>query len=341
MKILKMNLKDGVVSLRVDDDTDLWHLQNVLNKGDRVKATTLRNLFIYREGKKVKIGKKPMKLLIEVENVEYHKYSNKLRITGKIVEGPDDVQIGSYHTIEIKPHDSLTIIKEWKKYELDRIKKAEKSVPPALIVVVDHHHATFASVKESGVEVVSEVSNPHSLHDEKQEEFYKRVATEIKKLSENFKVVILAGPGNVKDYVFNILKESSPGIKDKIFLEFSSSSTKSGIMEVLKRGVLKKVMKESRVQQEIELVERFFEHLAKDDGLVVYGLDEVKKATDMGAVSMVLVSEDKIKSKEVEEVCKRVEGLGGKVEIISTSHENGERFSRLGGIGAFLRYRIS
>jgi len=340
LKIIKIDLKAGVVTLRVDDETDLWHLQNVIERHDKVCSVTIRNVFIQRDGRKVKIGRKPMRLTIQVERVEQHKHANILRITGKIVKGPEDVKIGSFHTIEVKPGNVLTIMKEWKKYQIERLRKAEKKFPPVLLVVVDHNEATLAIVKNSKVEVVSEVINPYSLHEEKQEEFYKKVATEIVKHSSNTKGIVLAGPGNVKKNVFNVIKEKYPEITKKIILEYSSSATKAGINELLKRGVLFKIVKESRIQEETKMIKDFFERLAKNDDLVTYGLDAVKEAVKLGAVDTILVSDVMMKNSEIEALCSEVEQFGGNVEVISTTHEMGERFNRIGGIGAFLRFKI-
>ena len=60
----------------------------------------------------------------------------------------------------------------------------------------------------------------------------------------------------------------------------------------------------------------------------------------MGAIKILLVSEDRLREDEVEKLAEEVEKKGGKVEIISTTHELGEEFYRLGGLGAILRFRV-
>ena len=145
---------------------------------------------------------------------------------------------------------------------------------------------------------------------------------------------------NVKKNVFNVIKEKYPETTKKIILEYSSSATKAGINELLKRGTLFKIVKESRIQEETKMIKDFFEHLAKNDDLVTYGLDAVKEAVKLGAVDTILVSDVMIKNSEIEALCSEVEQFGGNVEIISTTHEMGERFNRIGGIGAFLRFKI-
>lgn len=48
MKILKRSIhpknKDGFVTLQAEEDEDMYHLYNLILKGDIVEATTIRNV---------------------------------------------------------------------------------------------------------------------------------------------------------------------------------------------------------------------------------------------------------------------------------------------------------
>jgi len=342
MRILKANFDKGFATLRVTNNDDVWCLKGIIEPGDFIKARTLRSLFITREGKKEKIGKKPMTLKIQAEKIELEKYRNVLRVTGKIVEGPEEVQIGSYHTIEIKVSSTLTIFKEeWRKLHIEKLKKAEVKVPQLLLIALDSSLATFALLKKDKVDVILELNNPHPFHEEeKQIEFYKKIASEIMKKGEKVEKIIIAGPGFAKEHVKKILEEKYPEIKEKLMIDSVSSATIAGINEIFKRGTLDKVLKESEILKESNLVREFFIHLNKNDGLVSYGIEDLKKANSMGAIKILLVSEDRLRENEVEKLAEEVEKKGGKVEIISTTHELGEEFYRLGGLGAILRFRV-
>jgi len=124
LRLLVENIKDGFVKLVVDDINDLWHLQNVIKSGDFVTAKTLRTIFVEREETREKVKKKLVLLKIKVEKVEFAKSKNVLRLSGKIEECPEDVQKGSYHTIEVGLEKILTIEKQWKQEEIEQLKKA-------------------------------------------------------------------------------------------------------------------------------------------------------------------------------------------------------------------------
>jgi len=342
MKILKSDLKHGMIFVKIEVEEDLWYLKNIIVVGDSVKSRTMRSQFIERNDQKIKTGKKSMLLKLELEKIEFNENVYKLRLMGKIIEGPDDVQLGSYHTIEVGVGDLLAIIKnKWKKYEIDKIKKSEKKVPKTLLAVVDNNEATFAILGASGLKIVSDLSNRYSIQyeEEKTPEFYRSVAKEIENLSQDSKKIILAGPGFAKEHVKKIL-EKQPELDEKVIIDSTSSATRSGIAELLKRGNLDKIIQESEVIKETKLIEEFFTHLKKDDGFGIYGVDEIEKANEIGAIEIILVSDKRIKNQEIEELLNFIENKGGKIEVISTAHDSGEQFDRMGGLGATLRFKF-
>ncbi|MDI6825995.1 MAG: mRNA surveillance protein pelota [Candidatus Aenigmarchaeota archaeon] len=342
MEIIKFNIKKGFVVVKINVNDDLWYLESVIEPGDLIKSKTLRSLFVEREGRKIKAEKKPMTLKVEVEKIEFNEFANQLRLNGKIVEGPEDIQLGSYHTIEVKLGTILTIYKkEWKQYQIDKLKKAQITMPDVLISVVDSDQATFGLLKRSGVEILSELRNPHSIQEEdKLLEFYKKIASEINKFSQNISSIVLAGPGFTKEHVQKVIQEDYPNIHKKLIIDTTTSATKAGINEILRRGTLNKVIKESEVVKESQIIQEFFIHLQKDDGLSVYGLEQIKDADSAGAIKTLLVSDENIRKDEIDQLAGRVEQKKGQVEIISKTHELGEQFHRMGGLGAILRFRI-
>ncbi|MCS7106007.1 MAG: hypothetical protein NZ942_01690 [Candidatus Aenigmarchaeota archaeon] len=131
MKILEKNLEKGFVKVIPENFLDLWHLSRIIKVKDRVKAKTVRNIFVEIEGKKEKSRKVALLLSLEVEKVELKK--NKIRIKGKIVEAPQEVSKGSYHTFEIVPGKSLIVEKKkWEKEQVEKIEKLTKKVEKAV-----------------------------------------------------------------------------------------------------------------------------------------------------------------------------------------------------------------
>ena len=126
MRLLADSVKEGFVKIVVDDLNDLWLLQNVIKPGDFVTAKTLRTIFVEREETREKARKKLVLLKVRVEKIEFAKSKNVLRLAGKIEECPEDVQKGSYHTIEVGLGKILKIEKEWKQEEIEQLKKSKR-----------------------------------------------------------------------------------------------------------------------------------------------------------------------------------------------------------------------
>jgi len=99
--------------------------------------------------------------------------------------------------------------------------------------------------------------------------------------------------------------------------------------------------------QEIALVEEFLAALASGRRSTAYGIDDVDAASKFGAVERLMVVDRKLREVDEEErlrldsVIRAVEGKRGKITIISSEHEGGEKIMSFGGIAAMLRFPIS
>ena len=125
-----------------------------------------------------------------------------------------------------------------------------------------------------------------------------------------------------------------------------SMGGEKGLQEIIKRGVVERVVKDTKIQQEITALNELFTELSKDSGLSIYGLDQVESAVNAGAVKTLLVTntffrEAKAdKNTRVNNMITNVEAIKGGVMIVSTEHDLGMQLHGLGNIAAVLRYKI-
>lgn len=68
--------------------------------------------------------KRPVRLGIRAEKVEFSEHGVRLRITGIIEHGMD---AGAYHTINVETGYEISIIRRWRPVDLERIKRAVKA----------------------------------------------------------------------------------------------------------------------------------------------------------------------------------------------------------------------
>jgi len=193
---------------------------------------------------------------------------------------------------------------------------------------------------------------------------------------KELKGVLVGGPGPQKE-LFEKGKYLNYQIQNKILgIKDTGYTGEYGLNELVNRS--QDLLEKCSIVKEKELMLKFFERLQKE-GNVAYGYEETKKALEAGAVETLLISEgfDWVRAKlkcqcgfemekelpkkllesqkckkcgkvmaveEVkelmEELSEKAKNLGTTVEFISTETGEGIQFKELGGIGAFLRYKL-
>jgi protein pelota len=329
MKLIRIDRKTGEAEIKIEDITDLWHLKQIIEEGDIVSGRTIRKTVIKR-GDDIEYGeKKPVVLSIKTEKTELK--DGILRVSGKITGGQKDIELSSYHTMNLEPGLFLKIQKTWKPYHIDRLKKAQIKHPLLLITVLDREEADFAILKESGIEMIATIrrKDPENLDD-----YHMEIYDFLKK--KNIKNMIIAGPGFERENLFKFISNDDKDFAKNIIIEHTSNIGVTGIREVIGKSS-NRVLKETRVAKESEAVREFMERVAKEE-LVVYGPEETRKAVEYGAVSKLLISFEK--ARDFEDVMERAEKQRCEIIIIGSDHELGEQFLHMGGIGGLLRFRI-
>ncbi len=322
--------KNQKVRVKIETPEDLIHLKRFITQNSFVTAETMRSKEIIRGGEKIKVGKEKMRITVEVEKIEVKE--NSLKVLGKIIEATREVS--GYHSLELKPGVTAEIRKHWKKWEIEKLKKLAKPVEKVLACVMDERE-TWIYIIGDRIEEKARIHSPASK--------FSDTSLKTKYFSEIFETIknwegkiVIAGPGFAKEDFFNYLKEKGFDMK-RVFIDSVSHTGISGVNELLKRRTLDKIIKETRISEEVETIEKFFEEIAKN-GLVVYGEEEVKKALELGALEKLLIS---IKLMEkYKEIIDKAEEMKTEIMLISDSHPSGEKFYHFCGIGGFLRYRI-
>jgi len=346
MRILSQDKKSGLVKLVPETTEDLWHIERVLMAGDSIIAKSWRRFKI--EGSDEAGEKKPVNITLRVEKTEFSPHVNRLRVSGKIIDGsPQEfVQIGSYHTIDVENGFPLTIVKQnWRQHQIDRLSQAvrETKRPLVGIVVLDESKAIFAQVKGFGIDYLFEIEANASKRDEKfsekQLQYFGDVASKLGTFQTSKTVV--AGPGFAKDNLKKFLQQKNPGILKKLVFDSVSNSERSGVVELLKRGAISKVMQEERVEQELVLVEQLKAQLSRGGGLATYGILQVSGALGASAVSHILVADELLRqNQEVDELIEGAYKRKVKVTVFSSASQGGQELAAFGGFAALLRFKI-
>ncbi|MFH1638223.1 MAG: mRNA surveillance protein pelota [Candidatus Woesearchaeota archaeon] len=354
MKVIHKNIKAGDIKVQVQHMDDLWYLSHVIEPEDMVKGKTFRKLKLGSE-ENIKVVKKPVFLEVEVERVEFHRYTNSLRVSGVVRGGSEDVSRGSYHTFDVSEGTILTIKKKkWLRYQLDKINEAMKEKhSKILICAMERDNASFALLKQYGYDYLGDLQGDvEKKGDESKKQgkdFYGELVKQLKEYSDRFEIerLVIGSPAFWKEDLMKVLKKKEPGLASKVIVATCNDTGKPGINELLKREEVKTALSQERAACEIRDVDDLLKEIAKQ-GAAAYGLKETKEAAEAGAVKTLLVTDALIhKTKEegsyseLDAIMQAVDRKKGEVVIVSEEHEGGEKLKGLGGIGALLRYKVN
>ncbi len=350
MKILVPDFRKGV-KVAIESAEDLWYLSHIIEAGDSVSGRTERKIKLGGEGENAKISKKRIFLKVAVEKVEFHRYSDVLRVSGKVVSESEDVPRGSYHTFDLTEGEAVTIEKgEWLKYQKDRLFEAAKEDAGSMMaVILERDEAEFFLIKRYGHEKILSLSGDvpkKGLDERKESTFFQDVIKKMEEYLERYNLhkIILASPAFWKEDLLKHVR--SDRLRSKI-VTATCSSGNNAINEVLTRPEVAHILKEDKASQELKAVDELLSEIGKERN-AAYGKGEAASSAKAGAVLRLLITDGLIhKARDdgtysrLDSIMRDVDKKGGEIRIISSESDAGKKLDGLGGIGAILRYKVS
>ncbi len=357
MKILERNLKKSYVRVAPESMDDLWHLYNVILKGDHVYARTTRE--IRPEGKYARPDRGqrvPVFLGVKVEEVGWDKLLGRLRIHGTICEAPETVPVGAHHSLNIALNTTATIVKkEWTKHHLDRLERASRaSEKPMIILSIDDECYSIATTAQYGVEerIGGRVKLPGKLETSKRnaavKEYFRGTLDDLRRIWEaSDSPIVIIGVGFIKnDFAKFVQNEAKDLARSVIDVKGVNNGGMAGVHEALRSGVLLTATRRLRTAEETQVVEEILRRLGKDELTVTYGLENVKIALNLNAIEKFVLADSMLRESpdekrlSIEDTLREVEQRGGEIFVVSTEHEAGAKLVALSGAAALLRFPI-
>jgi len=327
----------GEISLIPWSIDDLWHLNHLITEGSLVYATTFRSVEAANDKiRPEKLEKRPVRLGIRVERVEFHEYSTRLRVFGVIESGVD---ISSHHTLNLEPGFEISVIRTWTPSDLERINRAVEGSDnqEISILAIEEGEAELFRLFQFGPRSVFSITlgSGKGADTDNRGEFYTRVLQALDRLKGP---LIIAGPGFIKDDLAAKYKKTFLERQAPILIETRRSGT-GAVQEVIGQGTLERLIGDIQLRREVLMMDEFLKRIAKDEP-VAYGRKEITRAIECGAVEKLMIVETSVRDSDVVLMMEAAEQMGSEIIILSSSFEPGERLSSLGGIAALLRYAI-
>jgi len=168
--------------------------------------------------------------------------------------------------------------------------------------------------------------------------FYNEVGELARNKFKDYEIrgILVGGPGPTKE---SFLDAHSLGEFEKkvIGVKDIGSDGEAGLNELVNRS--SDVLAKEEVVEEKEMINKFFDEIAKNSGLAVYGKEYVMNALEIGAVDTLIISE-RLDGKILDEFIEKAKNTSTKFIIASTETKEGNQLFELGGFAAILRYKI-
>ncbi|KAI0068786.1 pelota [Artomyces pyxidatus] len=340
MKLVgKHIIKDlsGYVSVRPEDDEDMWHLYNLIQEGDNVRAPAIRRVQNVSATGSSESHRVRTTLTLTVTRVTFSPSTTpsnaessstlpseptaSLQVTGRVAKENAYVKLGAFHTLDIESNRDVGIEKhEWDSIALERIEEACVPGRGAEVgaIVCGEGIAAFCLLSQHMTVVRQRIDVPiprkrtgsATAHEKGLARFYdllyQTFLRHIPYSSPTLRAIVIASPGWVRDTVFDYIMAEATRTGNKALLGSRSKFVRvhvtsphvHSLVEVLKSPEIVSQLKETKFAREGIMLDKFFKMLASDEQRAWYGPDHVALAVERGAVGTLLISDELFRSSD-------------------------------------------
>ncbi|KAF7792913.1 hypothetical protein EIP86_004015 [Pleurotus ostreatoroseus] len=305
----------GYVSLRPEDDEDMWHLYNLISKGDHVRATAVRRVQNVSTTGSVDSHRVRLNLTLEVTRVEWTPAisaqagesstspaldssnpgaapsTSGLQISGRVVSENQYVKMGAYHTLDLEANRDVRIEKTegWDSVSLSRVE--ESCVPgrgaEVAAVVCGEGTATFCLLSQYmtvvlhrlDVSIPRKIAANSSAHEKGLARFYSSVyAAFVRHIpfgSETIRAIVIASPGWVRDSVFDYIMQEASRTGNKPLLSVRNKFLKVHVTTAHVHSLVE-VLKSPEIAAQLKETKFAREGIMLDKFFKMLGSDEMR-----------------------------------------------------------------
>ncbi|KAJ7929901.1 hypothetical protein B0H13DRAFT_1962408 [Mycena leptocephala] len=339
---------------RPEDDEDMWHLYNLIQDGDSIRAPAIRRVQKISSTGSVDSQRVRLNLTLKVSRNQH-------------------VRLGAYHTLDIEVQRDVRIEK-FEGWDSIAISRVEEAIIPGkgaevAALVCGEGTAAFCLLSQHMTLVTHRLSLPiprksgsssgATQHEKGLSRFYGTLFDSFMRhvpyANAGLKAIVIASPGWVRDSVYDYMvgeasrrgdKVLQKALRDKVIKVHISSPHVHSLVEVLKSPEIVSQLKETKFAREGIVLDKFFKMLGTDEMRAWYGPDHVVLAAARGAIGTLLISDDLFRASNPEtrkkyvELVEAVQQKGGEVVIFSSMHESGQQLNQLTGLAAILTFPL-
>ena len=346
----EVSRSDNGVKLRIDDDDDLWTLARICRDGTSAGMLSHRRdstTGTQEGGRSKQAERKPMWIVLRVEEAGFQPFTDNLRLHGVISEAPMDV--GSYHTHIIEAGDEIELSWEGgidsRDLQLIEAAVADGQRSRVGLIVVENDEILLFEVAKHGIRDVSSFSMRGGGKRGKdssavRSDFYSRVAKEACLVFGSSMPVAICGPGLARERFETNLREACGIVK--ILNVATSIGGRAAANEVISEGLADSLLGEYAIVHEVRAIEEALRRVSVD-GAAAYGIKEIQFSAEQGAVECLVIEASLLREEglaaEWKSISDAVTAGGGSIIQASMDHDAGKQLMGFGGALALLRWR--
>ncbi|TDL29485.1 hypothetical protein BD410DRAFT_758360 [Rickenella mellea] len=260
MKLIGKHLekdRSGYFTLRPEEDEDMWHLYNLIQEGDEVRAPAIRRVQTVSYTGSTDSRRIRTTLTLSVSRMHFSpsvssnstasgdpsaagsssaatgaQQGATLSITGPVTAENDHVKMGAYHTLDLETNRDVRIIKdEWDSVSLDRVNEACEPGRGAEVgaIVCGEGTAAFCLLSQHMTVVRQRIDVPvprkrtgsSALHDKGLTKFYDTLYQSFLRHIpySSLRAIVIASPGFVMDAVYDYIFSEATRTNNKALLQ--------------------------------------------------------------------------------------------------------------------------
>ncbi|KAL5508050.1 DOM34 [Sanghuangporus vaninii] len=324
--------RSGYITLRPEEDEDMWHLYNLIQEGDEVRAPAIRRVQTETATGSTSSHRVKTTLTLSVQKMQFSaavSSSNNtatggsegapssqgasLSISGQVTQENPFVKMGAFHTLDLEVNRDVRIVKaEWDSIALSRVQEACEEGKGAEVgaIVCGEGTAAVCLLSEHMTVIRQRVEVPvprkrtgsTTLHDKGLTRFYETLYQSFLRHIpySSLRAIVIASPGFVKDAVYDYIFDQATKSNNKALLQAKSKVLRvhvnsphvHSLMEVMKSPEVISQLKETKFAREGIMLDKFHKMLMTDEMRAWYGPDHVSFAADRGAIGTLLISDE-------------------------------------------------
>ncbi|GBE79668.1 eRF1 domain 1-domain-containing protein [Sparassis latifolia] len=304
--------RSGHVTLRPEDDEDMWHLYNLIQEGDHVRAPAIRRVQNVSatgstESHRVRLNltlavtrltwspssSAPADSASSTENANNSQNSTvSLQIAGRVTSENPHVKLGAYHTLDLEPNRDVRIEKDeggWDSVALSRVEESCKPGRGAEVgaVVCGEGTAIFCLLSEHmtvvlqrlEVPIPRKISTGSSAHEKGLARFYSTLYTSflrhIPYSAPSLRAIVIASPGWVRDAVFDFIMSEANRTNNKALLAARSKFIRVHVNSAHVHSLVE-VLKSPEIASQLKETKFAREGIMLDKFFKMLGADELR-----------------------------------------------------------------